>query len=1467
MATDGAPIRAPREGESSLRRLGLLLRPYALVLVGTVLMLIGLAAVNMALPAFLKVLIDDVFPNGDWRLLIWLLAGILVVYILRNLLFFGSKYSSVHVGEDVCFSLRNRLFDRLQRMSMSYYRRNNPGKLSSRVMNDSFVIQQFIQDEVPNLLLATFLFIGLVAVIYAINWQLALASTIVLPLHLLTYHYFKRPIKQASGVAQEQLAVVHGNLIEKILGVEVVKSFTGERRENESFQQAIDRSRRSERRSKTFHVLQKNVADMLVGLGTIALFAFGAYQVMKPTDPMKPGTFLVFFSYVLKLYPTVLELMSGFAKLAKSTASIDRVFDMLDTELNEPEQQKVADESMVGDIAFEGVTFRYDDGEPVLRNVNFSVKGGQVCTIIGPSGSGKSTLVSLVPRFNEPSIGRVTIDGRDLRQYNLRQLRRMVGIAFQECFLFNSSILENLRYAKPNASMKEIVQVAKITGAHDFIERMPEGYETVLGEAGISLSRGEKQRITLTRAMLKNPQILILDEATASIDAAGAAKIIPAILEFMKGKTTLMITHRPDLLRHADVVVSLVDGRITYQGPVTEEMATALATGQAHRPSTTQQASQGSKLGGSLNVLLAGALLTLSTLLAGTVALADAAAPAQNPPQATPASADKPGPDEAAESDETAQGEGRFIAMPGLNEVEAQDAMDVIVAQTIARLQYRQTGEGEHIDAAPAAVGANLVTLVRDATDGKRYIQIGYRTFRSQPIHMWLYGQTNTQQATLPNADLPTVEKLLEEANKSLDERRKTLTLSDLRTELITLSYIEPSRCLAVLKSLGYQTIEYKSAGTSPGGDTIIDPIQNADPKRLPIVMSLPGSDATQLVGGTGTQRGAFGLQTAPSVASEIKSHTAAGTMMQLMVLYDPAKPEQYGELLQRIRRHIDTSAKQILIEAMVLEISETGLERLGVKWELKSTNSGVLQFLNMGTLPFAEADSSEGTFTAKALNIFGEFDVTIQALLENGEAKVLSRPSVLTLNNRQASIRVGEDVPVATSYSGRNTGDNLSFNFQYIPIGILLNVRPRMNAELNQVSMQIDAVVSDEVPNQQLELTDREGEVVASAPRISMRRVQTYTRIQNNTPFIIGGLVSKNNIRRTDKVPLLGDLPLLGHAFRNVNNTELRREVIIVITPYILPEDPLVGRFLPKDEDMFDSFGNQLFRDAYRIRTEDVFDLSFLKENRQLKQASRVANAAIVRNRDLAELYPFSEFQGERIPGEQILVYRQMYEVVKRLEIDERVDIRKMIFFVPDTSSASGFKVQFLWPYLSQIAGMSGELPRDAADALFARMRGKALAITFTRDEDRGTEEVLKGPVPRTYLVDCNNRQDWSRLLWQLNQPDEYGNSRSTILIHSPRDLTRLRRAAVLKRTVELNANRKSLTLGNFSVGRLLLMPEVKPETVHLIDNDTAEYFFYTEQYYPALQRALNRSIRSLEAAMDDPRVRRAIGAPEGTP
>ena len=555
-------------------------RPLASVVV----LLIMLAMTDLAPPFAIKLLIDDVFADsefahsfgGAWRLLAVILAALFASYIVRNALFYASRMLSLRTSEDICFSLRKQLFDHLQQLNLKFYRSNQPGRVGARVMDDTFKIQTFIQDKFPLLLLNLLKFQILIVVVCMMNIRLALAAIIILPLQFVTYRVFRTPIKSSHGEAQENLSLAYGSVVEKFLGIEVVKGFSAEARESATFHQAIDESRRSQIKSQRYHFAQKVAADLLVGMGTILLLAYGAFEVIK--GHMKGGEFMMFFGYVMMLYPSVLEIISGVGHSSKATASVSRVYDMLhepthDAGVLSTNKETIDPHDLAGEIVFDHVSFAYEDSAHVLHDISFVIREGERVAITGPSGSGKSTAISLLPRFITPTEGRITLGGKDTAELPLGAIRSAFGIAFQEVFLFNATIFENLRYASADATMEDVVRVSKITGADQVIARLPRGYDTKLSDYGVELSRGEKQRITLARALLKDAPILIFDEATASIDRQSSRSIMKSISEEMTERTILMVTHESYMLDMVDRVICISDGSVHFNGTPVEYYA------------------------------------------------------------------------------------------------------------------------------------------------------------------------------------------------------------------------------------------------------------------------------------------------------------------------------------------------------------------------------------------------------------------------------------------------------------------------------------------------------------------------------------------------------------------------------------------------------------------------------------------------------------------------------------------------------------------------------------------------------------------------------------------------------------------------------------------------------------------------------------------------------------------------------
>ena len=401
-----------------------------------------------------------------------------------------------------------------------------------------------------------------------------------------------------------------------------------------------------------------------------------------------------------------------------------------------------------------------------------------------------------------------------------------------------------------------------------------------------------------------------------------------------------------------------------------------------------------------------------------------------------------------------------------------------------------------------------------------------------------------------------------------------------------------------------------------------------------------------------------------------------------------------------------------------------------------------------------------------------------------------------------------------------------------------MLDVRPRISADGSEVSMLIDTIVSSAVLGADLEIRDTNDKLLASAPTISSRRVQTYGRIPNDTPFIIGGLVNSEHNVILDSVPFLSEIPLLGDLFKSEKITSTKTEVIIVLTPHVLPDNDHVLSAMPKDDPRFDHIGNKLFRDTYRIRHDDVYDLSFIEQNEPLQMYRSLVNRTIENNFTLRNNIAFTPFEGNHFPGESILVTRMVYEITKKLDLAEPIPVARLAFFEEEQSGA--MSVKFLDEALAQT------INSQDINTFFDEFQGRAFVITFVEGES----------VPQLNTVHCQNRNQWRNMTWELNQTTPSGAKMQSVVIHSEKDLMRLRRAVALKHLVELNAGKTSLSLDSFKVGQYIMIPDLDPKQVHIIDENVAKYFYQTEHYYSATLLDIENGIDTLEDALNSPEI-----------
>ena len=642
----------------------------------------------------------------------------------------------------------------------------------------------------------------------------------------------------------------------------------------------------------------------------------------------------------------------------------------------------------------------------------------------------------------------------------------------------------------------------------------------------------------------------------------------------------------------------------------------------------------------------------------------------------------------------------------------------------------------------------------------------------------------------------------------------------ELKSERIRLSYVDPLRCTQLLNFYGVN---------------IGDPKKPIDSTQLPVVVAVPET--------------AF-HETIPD-HEKVFPQTETDPINELLLFFDAAAPEKAGRVRRIIQEQIDLPARKIMIEAMVLEISSQALDQLGVEWDFNSGGEGISDnnfiqdkldgtndSLVLGKIAYPAVGSAQ--LDATITNVFREFNVRLQALVEDGSAQVLSRPSVLTLDNRMAFINVSERIPIANT---KFVKDYVSaVDFRDVVAGIQLAVRPRINRDGTEVSLQINAAVSARVPGKDEKVLGKDSIVLATAPTLSIREVKTYARIANDTPFIVGGLIAKDSEQTIRKVPLLGDIPFLGALFRSKNETGQKREVIIVITPSVLPEDSPVHAGMPKDDDLFDQFGHRLFRDAYRIRAEDTFDLRYLTENKGLQQLQSAVDRVVTDHPQLSTEYPYEKFAHDAVPGEGALVRRQIYEVLKRQQASDVLDVEKLIFFEKSKDRGDGIKVRFLANYLREVAPF----------VLAKKQSGKAFGLCFRMHRNSlEINQLLDEPVPEIKIVDCPDDQAWRSLLLESNKRTPGTAAKQVIFLRNLGDLNRLKNAILMKKIISLNASDYILKLKNFTRGRLLRMPTVREDDVELIDADVATCYYHSELYYSVLEESLESDYAALKKVL----------------
>ena len=559
------------------------LRPYRLAFAGAVLQVLLGGLLELAKPWPLKVVVDNVLGNHPldipWvgslpprELLLAACGALIVVYALLGAFSVSSNYASISVGQRMVNDFRSELYAHLARLSLAFHSRREVGDLLYRLTSDTFAIQTLTMNGFFPILTSVVLLVGMVVVMVRLDPLLTAASLAVVPFLFLAITRLSTRITTLSTDARVKESAFWSVAQRTMGAIRVIQAFTTEEEEHGRFVERSSESLAANLRLYTFQSIYSAFVNVLIAVGTALVMWIGASHVLDGT--LTIGAVLVFTTYLASLYAPINSLTQTWSLIQGAKVGAERVFEILETQPDLPEGTRSLSRGEVhGAVTFEDVRFGYDASREVLSGVNFHARAGDLIAIVGATGAGKTTLVSLIPRFYDPTAGRVLVDGIDVREFRLRGLRQQVAMVLQQPLVFPTTVRENIAYGRPDATAAQIAAAALLAQLDDFLARLPEGLETPIGEAGATLSGGEQLRITIARAILRDAPLLILDEPTAALDADTEARVLVGLERLMEGRTSFVIAHRLSTVRRADVILVLDQGRILEQGSFHELVA------------------------------------------------------------------------------------------------------------------------------------------------------------------------------------------------------------------------------------------------------------------------------------------------------------------------------------------------------------------------------------------------------------------------------------------------------------------------------------------------------------------------------------------------------------------------------------------------------------------------------------------------------------------------------------------------------------------------------------------------------------------------------------------------------------------------------------------------------------------------------------------------------------------------------
>lgn len=565
-----------------------LLRPHWKSLVIAFIAVIGESATDLLEPWPLKLVLDYVLGSKqvpDWiaflvsslsgegkpAILNFAVIAILAIAVAGAISSYTENYLTTSVGQRVMHDLRRMVYHHIQRLSLAYHDQKRTGDLISRVTSDIDAIQSLISSVLLGILVNILTLLGMIGVMLYLNWRFTLISLSIAPLLFLVVYSFTRRIKQASRDVRKKEGALVSVLQEVLSSIRVVQAFTREDYEQRRFEQQSMESVEMALRARGLKAKLPPMVEIIVAVGTCLVVWYGARLVIS--GQLSVGALVVFFLYLGKMYKPMRELSKMTDTISKAMVGFERIQEVFETDMIVRNRRGARNAPRFkGQIEFENVSFGYEKDFPILKDISLKIEAGQIAAIVGPTGAGKTTIISLIPRFYDPLSGDVKIDGLDVRSFKVKSLRQQISFVLQESLLFRAPIWQNIAYGKPEASREEIIHAAELANAAEFIEKMPEGYDTMVGERGGTLSGGQRQRIAIARAIIRDAPILILDEPSSGLDAASEELVFDALDRLMEGKTSIVIAHRLATIRRADIIFVIDEGKLVESGTHDELM-------------------------------------------------------------------------------------------------------------------------------------------------------------------------------------------------------------------------------------------------------------------------------------------------------------------------------------------------------------------------------------------------------------------------------------------------------------------------------------------------------------------------------------------------------------------------------------------------------------------------------------------------------------------------------------------------------------------------------------------------------------------------------------------------------------------------------------------------------------------------------------------------------------------------------